>query len=227
MSTFVAPAPRRTATHHRIAAAALGAAAVLLLAVGALGLYGEVKKDDDGYLSTSYHRFTTERSAIATEDLDIDGGNGAGWFIDHDSYGKARIQVQGPKPVFVGIARSRDVDAFLRGTDHARLRDVDYSPFSADLVDHESASAPGLPGARRIWVASSQGAGRQTIAWDVRHGDWSVVVMNADGSAGVDADVRLGANLPVIRDIGFTAFGLGVVLALASAGVLVLARRRR
>jgi hypothetical protein len=227
MSTLVSPAPRRTATHHRIAAAALGAAALLFLAVGSIGLYGELKKDDDGYLSTGYHRFATERSAIATDELDLDAG-GAGWVVGHDGYGKARVQVRGAaaRPVFVGIARSRDVDAFLSGADHARLRDVDYSPFAADLVDHPSAFRPGLPAGRSIWAASSSGTGTRTVTWDVRHGNWSVVVMNADASPGVDVRVRVGANVPVLTDIAWTALGLGLVTAIAAGGVLVVARRR-
>jgi hypothetical protein len=225
MTALAAPAPRRTAAPRRIVAAALGAVSLLFLAVGSAGLYGELQKDD-GYLSTGYHRFTTERSAIATDDLDIDAGGG-GSFVSRDRYGKVRIQARGgsSKPLFVGIARSRDVDAFLGGTDHARLRDVDYSPFSASLADHPSSSAPGLPGGRKMWVASSAGAGAQTVTWDVRHGDWSVVVMNADGSPGVDVDARVGANLPILGEIAWTALGLGLALAAAAGGLLLFTRR--
>jgi len=36
---------------------------------------------------------------------------------------------------------------------------------------------------------------RKTLTWKVRAGDWSVVLMNADGSRGVTADIDLGAKL--------------------------------
>jgi hypothetical protein len=35
--------------------------------------------------------------------------------------------------------------------------------------------------------------GTQTVTWKVREGDWSVVLMNSDGSRGIAADIDLGA----------------------------------
>src|ERR671924_447334 len=53
----------------------------------------------------------------------------------------------------------------------------------------------------------SQGAGQLTLTWDVEHGSWSVVVMNDDGSRGVDAGVSAGANVPILPAIGWGALG--------------------
>ena len=57
----------------------------------------------------------------------------------------------------------------------------------------------GAPGAQRFWAASAQGGGTQALTWDVEDGDWSVVVMNADGSPGVDAGVSAGASARLPR----------------------------
>jgi len=54
--------------------------------------------------------------------------------------------------------------------------------------------------------------GTQTVTWKVREGDWSVVLMNADGSRGVSADIDLGAKL---------SFLLWVAIGLLMGGVLV------
>ncbi len=54
-------------------------------------------------------------------------------------------------------------------------------------------AAPSHPPTRNIWAASQQGSGTQTMNWEIEDGDWSVVVMNADGSLGVDADISAGA----------------------------------
>ena len=51
------------------------------------------------------------------------------------------------------------------------------------------------------------------MTWKVRDGDWSVVIMNADGSAGVDAGVRAGADVPFLAPAGWMTGGDLVLLA--------------
>jgi hypothetical protein len=70
---------------------------------------------------------------------------------------------------------------------HPLVTDVDNDPFDAGFRPQAG---------ERIWAASTQGA-RQTLTWDVDDGDWSIVVMNADGSPGVQADISAGAALAV------------------------------
>jgi hypothetical protein len=218
---------RRPRTASIVIAAVLGIVALLSFAVAGVSLYGEVKKDDDGFLSTDSHRFATDRSAIATEDADLGGGEG--WFVDTDRFGNVRLQVRPAtaKPVFVGIARSADVAAYLRGRDHTTLTELDYLPFEADYDEHPARRRPAPPAGQDFWAASASGSGPQTLTWDVRHGSWSVVVMNADGSPGVDARVRAGAELPALDEIGWSALGVGLASVLAALAALLLGRPRR
>jgi hypothetical protein len=65
------------------------------------------------------------------------------------------------------------------------------------------------------------------MTWKVREGDWSVVIMNADGSAGVDAGVRAGADLPFLAPAGWITLGGGIVLLAAAGGLLFLGMRTR
>jgi hypothetical protein len=210
----------------RTASVILGSLVALLalglLGTGALALWGDAQKDDEGYLSTSKHRFAASTYAIASDDLDVDLG-GAGSVIDRDHYGNVRLQASSNagKPVFVGIARTRDVSDYLRGTAHSSVTDVDTSPFHATYETHHGAGRPAAPTAQRFWVASAHGTGRQTVTWDVKEGSWSIVVMNADGSRGVDAGVSVGADLPFLDEVGWGLIGGGLA-ALAIAGVLVL-----
>ena len=37
-----------------------------------------------------------------------------------------------------------------------------------------------------------------TLTWDLQGGDWTVVLMRADGTRDVSADVSTGAELPVV-----------------------------
>ncbi len=197
-------------------------AAVFLAAGGAL-FWGQSEKDADGYLSTGSDRYATTTNAIATNDLDV-GDTGTGWVVSHDAYGKLRLEVEphGDKPLFVGIAPTDRVQDYLAGTRHTTVTDIDYSPFHADYRDADGTSRPAAPAGQDIWAASSHGTGTQTVTWDVKSGSWSVVVMNADGSAGVDAGVSAGANVPILDDLAWAATATGVVLLGGALLLLVL-----
>lgn len=140
----------------RVTAAVLGVAPLVFLALAGAALYGEVNKGDAGYLATAFHCFASDRSATASEDLDVDAGR-AGWFVDTDSLRPAAPtgQPDTAKPVSVGIARSYDVDEYLAGTDPARVSELNYLPFNADYDDHPAGRGPASPGDQRFWAATS------------------------------------------------------------------------
>ncbi|HEX6584569.1 MAG TPA: hypothetical protein VF056_13280 [Thermoleophilaceae bacterium] len=198
-----------------------------LLAIGGLALWGDSQKDSDGYLSTGTHQFETGTRALATENLDVDLGD-ADLVAQSNDLGKARVQVESrdDKPVFVGIARNSDVEDYLAGVSHSTLTDVNTSPFEAEYDDHAGSRHPVAPSDSNIWAASQQGTGQQTLNWEIEDGDWSVVVMNADGSAGVDADISTGAELPFLTALGWTAVGSGGFVLVIGVALLVLGIRR-
>jgi hypothetical protein len=201
--------------------------AVGLLAGGGLALWGNAQKDSDGYLSTDTHQFEAGTRALATENLDIDL-DGGDVIMDTGDLGKVRLQVESrdDKPVFVGIARTSDVDDYLAGVSHTTLTDVSTSPFDADYDDHSGHRRPVAPVDAQIWAASEQGSGKQTLNWEIHDGDWSVVVMNADGSTGVDADISTGAKVPFLNELGWTALGSGSFVLVVGIALLVLGIRR-
>jgi len=226
-----APPPSRPADGLRVAAVVAGSTlalvAFVLLLAGAGLRWADSHKDGDGFLTTSTERFHTQAYALATDDLDVDS-HGAGWVVDTESYGKLRLRATSNdgKPVFVGIAPTDAVRRYLGDSAYSRVTDIDAAPFRASYVDHTGSARPGAPGEQGFWAASESGAGRQTLTWDVRHGNWSVVVMNADGSRGVDAGVSAGADVPILSTIGWSALGVGALLAATAGGLLFLGIRR-
>ena len=189
---------------------------------------GPPKKDDSGYLTTDTQRLHTDTAALATENLDVELG-GADSIIGSDALGKVRLRAESRdgKPVFVGIARSKDVDAYLAGSAHDVVTDVDSSPFHVDYSRRDGAASVAAPASQRIWAASVQGDGRQSLKWKVKDGDWSVVIMNADGSTGVDTGVSAGASLGFLDDAGRIAITTGVVLLIGGLLLLFSGRPRR
>jgi hypothetical protein len=215
----------------RIALAITGAIATLfavaLVAGGALALWGDSLKDDDGYLKTGTERFHAGTHALATDNLDVDLGD-ADWLAESDDLGKIKVTAESrdDEPLFVGIARTSDVEDYLAGVRYTTVDDVEVSPFSADYTRHRGHRHPASPEHAGIWAASNEGAGRQTIDWQIEDGDWSVVVMNADGSLGVDADVSAGADIPFLDELGWSAIGSGAFAVVVAIGLIALAVRR-
>lgn len=223
------PSPTRSTAAQ--VALLVGAGVASLLAIAALGLgalafWGDDQKDDQGYLTTDSQPFAASTHALATENLDLDL-DGAEALVDETSLGDIRLDVasQTGKPVFVGIARTDDVSAYLADVSHTTVTDLDYEPFEASYEPEAGVRSPDRPGAQSIWAASAQGAGSQSLRWEAEDGDWSVVVMNADGSAGVEADISAGAKLPFLTAIGWSAIGGGAILLLAAALLVVLGIR--
>jgi hypothetical protein len=222
------PAPRRSG--GRIASIVAGGVAAVLavgfIAAGALLLWGDSKKDDQGYLSTGKERYAASTYALASDNLDVDL-DGAGWVMDRDDLGNVRLAVESSagKPVFVGIARTSDVSDYLRNTSYTSVTDVDYSPFHASYRGHGGDRRPALPADQGFWAASAHGSGTQTVAWDLDDGDWSIVVMNADGSRGVDTDISAGAKLPFLATVGWISLGGALVLLITAALLVYLGLR--
>jgi hypothetical protein len=225
MSDSPSPATPRRSSGGRIAAVIVGSLLALVslgfLAAGGAALWANGQKHDDGYLSTRTERFHTHTAALRTENLDVDLG-GTASVLDNDLYGKVRLRVtpRTSKDVFVGIARTSDVTRYLRGTAHTSVTDLDYHPFHADYATTGGARRAAPPATRHIWAAQAHGRGAQTVTWDVADGNWSVVVMNADGSAGVDAGVSAGANVPFLNEVAWIALGIGTVLLLGSVALV-------
>jgi len=64
------------------------------------------------------------------------------------------------------------------------------------------------------------GAGTQTLNWDVKDGNWSVVVMNADGSKGVNTRVSAGASLPWLDELELAAWISAALLGVLGGTLL-------
>ncbi len=231
--TAMTPTSTSTLTGGRLTAIIVGATIATLgmmaLVSGAAFSWIDGKKDADGYFTTDSERFATGTYALATENLDIDDGVPGG----NDPYGKVRFKVRsdGGAPVFVGIARSGDVDRYLGASAHATLTDLEVDPFRADYRTSGGDRRPAAPASQPIWETSANGSGTQTLTWEVEDGDWSVVVMNADGSPGVSTAISVGADAPIVGDLA-TAFLIAGIVGIVGGGGTMAAgaispRRRR
>lgn len=234
-ATEPVPQPTRPWTGARTAAvvaAAFGllAGAAMLLCALSLVVAHAVLRDDDGFYSTPTERFTTTSHALTAEGVELwnVGGGGGGWLAERLA-DRVRVHVRGSRDeaMFVGIAAERDLDRWLAGVAHDEVTDVRFGRFSFDALRREGTRAPGRPGDQDFWAASATGLGRQTLQWEPGDGRWGLVVMNADGTLPVNADVSVGAKTGLALPLGLGLLGGGLLLVGVAGVALWLSLRER
>ncbi len=105
--------------------------------------------------------------------------------------------------------------------EHSTVTDIDDP---GTTYEQHAGGAPAVdPADSDIWVAQATGTGTQSIDWslDDQPGRWTVVVMNADGSAGVDVDADVAATVPVLGEVTTGLIVVGALFVLVGAGTLV------
>ena len=192
-------------------------AAVVVLGAAGLVLWADSKKNDDGYATTATHAYASGGYAIATDDLDIDE-DGPGDLLGDDLYGHVRLKVdsRSERPVFVGVARTADVERYLgaragtRCSPTCRLRPVQRRLPHVTTAPRRPAlpARPGLLGRLRARVPAPQ-----TLTWKVRSGGLVDRRDERRRLAGVDAGVSVGADIPVLTPLGWGLAGGGLLLA--------------
>jgi hypothetical protein len=134
------------------------------------------------------------------------------------------------RDIFIGIASRTAIDSYLRNVERTEIRSIQKSPFQVEYRDLPGSGTPAAPATMGIWVASASGPGTQELEWTIASGDWGVVVMNADGSAGVDVDLQAGVRSDLIGPAAAGLLITGAVLllggiAMLAVGATILGRR--
>lgn len=224
--------PREAAlSTGRVLLIVLGSILALLglgLAVGGgFLLWTDLTQREGGYLTTPSERFATSSYALTRERFEVD--RGPSWIWNENWLGKVRIRGEGAaaKPLFIGIGPEAAVAGYLGGVAHTDVEDIHLDPFRAEYRQVAGGAPRRPPTAQNFWAASASGQGRQTVSWKVRDGNWSVVLMNADGSRGVAADVDLGAKLSFLLWVGIGLLIAGALILGGSVALIVLAARTR
>jgi hypothetical protein len=226
--THQPPAPARASwgTWRTVLVVLGGLAALLgigLFLAGSALAVTTFTRDDDGYISSGEAPLRTDSHALTVREIGI-AVNGPDIAASRDLLGRVRVQATSTRsgtPLFVGLARQADVERYLTGVGNDVVTDFDLSPFDPSYQRQEGGAPATPPGEQTFWAVADSGTGTNELVWNVAPGDWAIVVMNADGSAGVDADVSVGASLPVLTVVAVTLLVLGGS-ALATGAVLIV-----
>jgi Domain of unknown function (DUF4389) len=229
-----------TARRGRVAGVALLVVGILGSLVG-LGLLAgggvlmaadRTMRDAAGYLTSPTTQLSASSYAIAATDLNV-AVSSPDWHVSADALGSVRFTATAADPskaLFLGIAPRDAVLQYLNGVSYQQLTGYTAAAGGPTYQAHDGGS-PGLPASQQIWRATASGVGMQTLTWTVGSGQWAVVLMNADASPGVAADVAVGATAPFLFALALGLLIGGAVVALVAvllfvAGVRLMRRHQ-
>lgn len=211
---------------HTIAAVVGGIVALLatcLVVAGASLLWLDGERDPDGFFTTGPHAITSPTFAISSQGLEV-VEDAPLWLFNQERLGTIRIRAtDSEKPLFIGIAGQASILRFLNDVPHEVATGVGTDPFDVETRQAIGSRAPGTPVNAALWVASTVVEGSGEVEWDVVPGNWGVVVMNADGSAGIDARLSLGAEVGFLVPVGVGFTVGGALLLMLGLGAIVFA----
>jgi hypothetical protein len=207
---------------------------VVLLVLGMLAILGGVLSaagggailaafGSDGEIRSGTHQVTTQGRALVSEVAEFSGLSDTPSWVDRPD---VLFDATSDDEIFVGIGRAADVDSYLAGSAIGLVRDFDLSPYRLDIVERPGDAVPSDPANQDFWVASEQGQD-VSLTWEIRDGDYRLVVMNLDASAGIDTSARLGIQVPFLGPLALGLLVAGIVVLIAGVVMLVMGLRAR
>jgi hypothetical protein len=206
-----------------VASLAVPAGLVTVAAGGLALVFDQTQRDASGYLMTNSAAYSTGTYALVSDSYRT--GAAGDPFVARDMLGTVRVRTHSGQPVFVGIGPSGAVDSYLAGVRHEVATRFDAA--RSDFSLHKGGAPDSLPTSKHFWVARSLGSGTRILSWSPTNGQYRIVVMNANGSAGVKTNLAIGARFPDLLWIGIGALGGGALLLLLGGGGLYVVVRRR
>ncbi len=212
----------------RIVMLVLGTLSALLglgLLAGAAGAgWANSVQRNNGYFTTPTERFAANSYALSSPPLDV--------MADGRYSGTRSVTVPGSivirgsaadaaNAIFIGIAPQADVSAYLAGVRHTEIVEVRFAPFRALYREVTGVRAPPRPAGQSFWTASASGPGTQELKWDLRSGNWAVVIMNADAATPVAVDLQAGARTDLLWPIFIGLLTAGILFLLVGVPLIV------
>jgi hypothetical protein len=202
----------------------------LLVGTGALTWGYATQRDDAGYFTSHRVRIETVTAAMHSQSIDL--GSDARphrWPFGDGELATVRMRATAREgeQIFIGIAHTSDIETYLTGIAHDEVTSINWS--HGDVVEYsrtDGAASAMPPTDQTFWAASASGPGAQTLTWDVQGGNWSIAVMNPDGSSGVATDVSMGVKVHALVGL-MIGLGVGSVLLLGGAAALIIFATRR
>ena len=181
-------------------------------------------KDSQGFFSTWNFEIQRDSRAIVLEPDGIEFD--VNWDIGDIGVFKVIAETIGPgKELFIGSAPQEDVCSYLDGIEYDKITALWIFPLRADYQRFNGDAVPANPVSQEFWIDTSFGKDTQELIWDPEHGNASLVIMNADGSAGLDLNAHVKTKVGILFIAGVGSVIIGIFLLLLSLMAILYTRR--
>ncbi len=176
-------------------------------------------------ISSEAHTISTANSAVVSDVGHID--NLQGWeFLTGSPTLHISAQNVSDSGIFVGVGPADDVERYLDNVAVDRVVDLELSPFDLRTRTDNGTATAAAPADESFWVASAESFDEAQLAWALEEGDYEIVVMNADGSAGVLTSAAIGASLPSSTGLWILVTVIGLLIMAGGTVVIVAGTRQ-
>ncbi|MEO5780684.1 MAG: DUF4389 domain-containing protein [Arthrobacter oryzae] len=218
----------------RIAMLVLGTLSAIaglgLLAGAGISGWANYQQREGRFYTSTVEYLSHNSHALTSPGLDLASGQNVPDAAPADLPASIMLRGKATDPageIFLGIAPRSEVDAYLAGVEHAEIAGVKFEPFLVQYREFAGTTAPARPADQGFWTASASGPGQQELTWNLKSGDWAVVIMNAEAGRPVAVELQAGARSDLLWPIflglligGLILLVVGVPLVIAGAAGL-------
>jgi len=196
---------------------------------GAALAWVSVQQGQTGFLSTPTATLAVDSYAVTS--LPVYLGTTESSSDAAGSFATLRVQatpVPSNRPLFIGLARTADVDSYLASVRHSQVTSISMSPNVTRYRESPGDTRPAPPASQGFWNRSSLGSGTQELVWEsgsgapLPAGSWTLVIMNADASPTVVTQVSAGARSDLLAPLSAGLLIAGLIALLVGIAVTIV-----
>jgi hypothetical protein len=179
-----------------------------------------------GKLDLGPSQLATKTSAIVSPVASIKNTSIASAVLGKQTVSLAVSPVPGTRAVFVGIARAADADRYLAGVARQQVTDLGIDSLGGNALIHGRRAVLAPPASERFWVAKASSTSTAKLNWRVRDGQYTVVIMSANGRPGFATTTALAFEAPNVPLYSLAMLLVGLMVLAAGTTLIVRVSRR-
>jgi hypothetical protein len=222
-----------------IAAVLLCAFGLNALVGGAYVLYLNSGTDSEGYALSQTYPITTASNAFTLWVAPMHGTGSFSW-LGNTNIAATKWVVSTSNQeqlIFAGWGKASNVEPYLNAFSFETPQNWNWhtEPYKPQIdIPSTTAYNQGInptrpPTQENFWTKTATTTNTTAIYWDpnwdAKEGMNSIVIMNADGSSGIHANIQLGFKVPILGWLPYLLIPAGILLL--TPGLLLFKRRKK